>query len=101
MGRIEIEAVRFEENADNASSKPIAIKLVFSDALEDDLLAWKQEYKLFQDRRPHQRIVGNWGEREFVPVSIVKRQWPKLGGFDLSGISPPNIVLPSLSFKLR
>jgi len=89
LGRIEIEDIQFE---DNPYSRPMAIKLIFSDAFEDDLLAWRQEYKIFQNRLPEKRIVASWGELEYVPVSVI--QWSS-AGFD---ISLPNVVLPPLSF---
>lgn len=92
LGRLEIEDIQLEENDDRTRGWPIAVNVVFSDALEDDLSAWKQEYKLFQNRLPVKRIVGNWGELEYIPVFYINPR--RLEGF---GISPPDIdiVLPS------
>ena len=75
LGRIEIEDIKFEENADGSLGKPIAVKLVFSDALEDDQLAWQQQYKLFQNRVPNQQVVGNWAGRDYL--NLGRKQWSK------------------------
>lgn len=71
LGRIEIEDIKFEENADGSLGVPITVKLVFADALEDDQFAWEQQYKLFQNRVPNQQVVGNWAGRDYLNL------WPK------------------------
>jgi hypothetical protein len=75
LGRIEIEDIEFEENADGSLGEPIAVKLVFSDALEDDQFAWEQEYKLFQNRVPNQQVVRNWAGRDYL--NLGRKQWNK------------------------
>jgi hypothetical protein len=72
LGRIEIEDIEFEENADGSLGEPIAVKLVFSDALEDDQFAWEQEYKLFQNRVPVRQVVGNWTEQDYLNLGHKK-----------------------------
>ncbi len=76
LGRLEIEDVKFEENTDGSHGKPIAIKLVFADELEDDQFAWEQQYRLFQNRVPNQQIVGNWAGRGNLEVWI--KLWPSI-----------------------
>lgn len=76
LGRIEIEDIKFEENADGSLGKPIAVKLVFSDALEDDQFAWEQQYKLFQNRVPNQQVVGNWAGRDYL--NLGRKEWTKI-----------------------
>lgn len=71
LGRIEIQDIKFEENADGSLGVPITVKLVFADALEDDQFAWEQQYKLFQNRFPNQQVVGNWAGRDYLNL------WPK------------------------
>lgn len=68
LGRIEIEDIKFEENADGSPGEPIAVKLVFSDALEDDQVAWEQQYKLFQNRAPDQQAVGSWVGSDYLDL---------------------------------
>jgi len=71
LGRLEIEDIKFEENADGSPGEPFAVKLVFSDALEDDQVAWEQQYKLFQNRALDQQVVGNWAGSDYLDL------WPK------------------------
>ena len=73
LGRIEIEDIKFEKNADGSLGKPITVKLVFADALEDDQFAWEQQYKLFQNRVPNQQVVGNWAGREYL--NLWRKEW--------------------------
>ena len=70
VGRLEVEEIQFEDGTDKFPCRPTAIKLVFSGALEDDLLALKDEYKLFENRIPKQHIVGYWAppESEYLPL---------------------------------
>ena len=70
VGRLEVEEIQFEVGTDKFPCIPTAIKLVFSDALEDDLLALKDEYKLLQNRITKQHIVGYWApsESEYLPL---------------------------------
>jgi len=75
LGRIEIEDIEFEENADGSLGEPIAVKLVFSDALEDDQFAWEQEYKLFQNQVPNQQVVGNWAGQDYL--NLGPKSWSK------------------------
>ena len=70
VGRIEIEKVYFEEDVDKEKGRPNGIRLVFSDALEEDLVAWKQQYKIFEGRNPVAEIVGDWGGSEFLDLWI-------------------------------
>jgi len=74
LGRLEIADVKFEENADGSHGKPIAIKLVFADELEDDQIVWEQQYRLFQNRVPNQQIVGNWAGQDGLEEWI--KLWP-------------------------
>jgi len=76
LGRIEIEDVEFEENEDGSIGNPSAVKLVFADALEDDLIAWEQRYQLFQNRVPSQQVVGNWAGRNYL--NLWPKKWPKI-----------------------
>ena len=85
LGRIEIEDIKFEENADGSFGKPIAVKLVFSDAFEDDQFAWEQQDKLFQNRVPNQQVVGNWAGRDYL--NLGRKVWTKT--------YPQNIRRPS------
>jgi len=75
LGRLEIEGIRFEEIADGSLGEPIAVKLVFSDALEDDQFAWEQQYKIFQNRVPNQQVVGNWAGRDYL--NLGRKNWRK------------------------
>jgi len=75
LGRIEIKKIEFEENADGSLGKPISVKLVFADELEDDQLAWEQQYKLFQNRVPNQQIVGDWAGQDYL--SLWRKEWTK------------------------
>jgi len=73
LGRIEIEDIKFKENADGSLGKPIAVELVFADALDDDQFAWEQQYKLFQNRVPNQQVVGNWAGRDYL--NLGRKSW--------------------------
>ncbi|MDH3440155.1 MAG: hypothetical protein OEM63_05355 [Gammaproteobacteria bacterium] len=70
VGRIEIAKVYFEEDADREKGRPNGIRLVFSDAMEEDLVAWTQQYKIFEGRNPVSEIVGDWGGSEFLDLWI-------------------------------
>ena len=70
IGRIEIGKVYFEEDADREEGRPSGIRLVFSDAMEEDLVAWTQQYKIFEGRNPVSEIVGDWGGSEFLDLWI-------------------------------
>ena len=92
LGRVEIEDVKFEENADGSPGKPTAVKLVFADALEDDQTAWEHEYNLFQNRVPIQQIAGNWAVPDYATIWM--KEWTSVhansrrsGRFN-SGIPP-------------
>jgi hypothetical protein len=84
LGRIEIEDVIFEENADGSLGKPISVKLVFSGSFEDDQLAWEQQYKLFQNRVPNQQVVGNWAGQDYLKLG--PKSWSK--SFPQNGRKP-------------
>ena len=73
LGRIEIEDVEFNENTDGSLGEPNAVKLVFSDAFEDDQFAWEQQYKLFQNRVPNQQVVGNWAGQDYLDLG--PKEW--------------------------
>ena len=75
LGRLEIEDIEFGENADGSVGEPIAVKLVFSDALEDDQFAWEQQYKIFQNRVPYQQVVGNWAGQDYL--NLGRKSWAK------------------------
>ena len=83
LGRVEIEDVKFEENADGSPGKPTAVKLVFADALEDDQTAWEQEYNLFQNRVPIQQIAGNWAVPDYATIWI--KEWTRIYANNLRG----------------
>ncbi len=91
LGRIEIEDIKFEENADGSLGKPISVKLVFSDALEDDQFAWEQQYKLFQNRVPNQQVVGNWAGQDYLNLGPKSKSYPQNIGMwpGRSGAGPP------------
>jgi hypothetical protein len=76
LGRLEIEDVKFEENADGSLGEPIAVKLVLSDALEDDQSAWEQQYKLFQNQVPNHQVVGNWAGQDYL--NLGRKVWTKV-----------------------
>ena len=73
LGRIEIEDIEFNENTDGSLGEPNAVKLVFSDAFEDDQFAWEQQYKLFQNRVPNQQVVGNWAGQDYLDLG--PKEW--------------------------
>jgi hypothetical protein len=75
LGRLEIRNVNFDEYADGPTGIPVEVQLVFSDALEDDLSAWNEEYKLFQGRTPNHLVAGNWGGQDYLDLSYVS--WSK------------------------
>lgn len=85
LGRIEIEDIEFNENPDGSLGEPNAVKLVFSDAFEDDHFAWEQQYKLFQDQVPTQQVVGIWAGRDYLDLG--PKSWSKT--------YPSNIRTPS------
>jgi hypothetical protein len=74
LGRMEIEDIKFRENGDGSLGEPIAVKIVFADALDDDQLAWEQQYELFQNRVPNRQVVGNWAEQEYLELWF--KEWP-------------------------
>lgn len=82
LGRIEIEDIEFYERADGSLGRPVAVKLVFADALEDDQIAWEQRYRLFQNREPNQQIVGNWTGLEYSDLWIKEKEWAKSRSID-------------------
>ena len=76
LGRLEIEDVKFAKNDDGSLGKPNAVKLVFADELKDDQFAWEQEYDLFQNRVPVQKIVGNWAGQDYSTLWI--KEWTSI-----------------------
>lgn len=72
LGRLEIEDIQFEKNANWTTDTPIAIKLVFKDASEDDFPPLQQQYEIFRDRNAVKQIIGRWGELEYEPVRFVR-----------------------------
>lgn len=70
VGRIEIEELFYLNDADRARGKPIGVRLAFTDALEDDLAAWKEQYDLFRDAVPEESIVGDWSGSEYLDLWI-------------------------------
>ncbi len=73
LGRIEIEDIKFKENADGSLGDPITVKLVIADALEDDQLAWEQQYKLFKNRIPIQQVVEHRAGRDYL--NLWRKEW--------------------------
>ena len=70
VGRIEVDKVYYEDDVDREKGRPNGIRLVFTDAMDEDLDAWQQQYKIFEGRPPESEIVGNWGGSEFLDLWI-------------------------------
>lgn len=68
LGRIEIEDAKFAEDAGGSRAHPYAVKLVFSDALQDDLNVWQQEYEIFQNRLPVGKLVAKWTGQDYLDL---------------------------------
>ena len=70
LGRIVIEDVLFSEEKDGPLFRPYAVKLVFTDKLEDDLPAWRAQYELFRNPPPVRKAVTNWTAQEYLELWI-------------------------------
>ena len=81
LGRITIEDVEFGADVDGAGLEPKAVKLVFSDAFEDDQSVWKEQYDLFQNRVPIQQVVGTWAGEEYLYLE--RKSWTKNNPIDI------------------
>ena len=99
LGRIEIEDIEFNENTDGSLGEPNAVKLVFSDAFEDDHFAWEQQYKLFQDQVPNQQVVGIWAGRDYLDLG--PKNWSKTYPSNISTRSGNSSEGPPTSWQRR
>ena len=70
LGRIEIDDVLFSEEKDGPLHRPYAVKLVFTDKLEDDLPAWRQRYELFRNPPPVRKALANWTGQDYLELWI-------------------------------
>ena len=68
LGRIEIEDARFAETAGGSRVQPYAVKLVFTDALADDLPAWRQEYQIFDTLSSVGTFAVNWTGQDYLDL---------------------------------
>ena len=70
LGRIAVEDALFSEEKDGPLYRPYAVKLVFTDELEDDLPAWRQQYELFRNPLPVRNSIANWTGQDYLDLSI-------------------------------
>ena len=70
LGRISIEDALFSEEKDGPLYRPYAVKLVFTDELEDDLSTWRQQYVLFRSPLPVRKAITNWTGQDYLDLSI-------------------------------
>jgi hypothetical protein len=81
LGRIEIEDVLISEEKEGPLFRPYAVKLVFTDKLEDDLPAWREHYELFRNSPPVRKAVTNWTGQDYLELWIKRSYGTMLDSF--------------------
>ena len=67
LGRLTVEDVQFEP-VDDSRVRPIGAKLVFADAMADDLAAWKGQYEIFRNMNPERQVIGYLAGEGYLAV---------------------------------
>ena len=70
LGRLEIEDIQFKKSANWTTDTPIAVRLVFKDASEEDFPALQQQYEIFRDKNAVKQIPRRWGDLDYEPVQF-------------------------------
>lgn len=68
LGRMTVDDVRFEDVGDGSPGIPVAVKIVFVDAFDEDIAVLQKHYQIFQHQFPYRQIDQNWPGQDYLPM---------------------------------